>query len=160
MRDRFVSNFRLRFVGGPEGGPGGCFCFRFLGTALFSRIRFFGMRSLFWGAFWASIFFNGTSNSPTSFSLWPSSSSMLLEDFLKYLRQMWRMTSIIVFDNVKLNYLTKQARRLKLEDRIWGLKWKKRSFWPILRGKTLFFKKRSKSTRQTHFFKMSQNSFR
>ena len=35
------------------------------------------MRSLFWGAFWASIFFNGTSNSPTSSSLWPSSSLSL-----------------------------------------------------------------------------------
>ena len=42
-----------------------------------------------------------------------------------------------VFDNLKLNNLTKQARRLKLEDRIWRLKLEKRSFWPILRGKTL-----------------------
>ena len=65
-----------------------------------------------------------------------------------------------VFDNLKLNNLTKQARRLKLEDRIWRLKLEKRSFWPILRGKTpFFFKKRWKSTRQNHFFKMSQNSF-
>ena len=42
-----------------------------------------------------------------------------------------------VFDNLKLNNLTKQARRLKLEDRIWRLKLEKRSFWPILRDKTL-----------------------
>ena len=35
------------------------------------------------------------------------------------------------------DYSTKQARRLKLEDRIWRLKLKKRSFGPILRGKTL-----------------------
>ena len=44
---------------------------------------------------------------------------------------------------------------------------KKRLFYLILRGKTLFFlfffkknkQKRSKSTRQTHFLKMSQTSF-
>ena len=41
-----------------------------------------------------------------------------------------------VFDNLKLNNLTKQARKLKLEARIWRLKLEKRSFWPILRGKT------------------------
>ena len=69
----FVSNFRHCWRGGGESGPGGCFYFGFLGTALFSRIHFFGMRSLFWGDFWASIFFNGVSNSPTSSSLRPSS---------------------------------------------------------------------------------------
>ena len=36
---------------------------------------------------------------------------------------------------------------------------KKRLFWAILWGKTLKKKWRSKSTRQTHFFKMSKNSF-
>ena len=35
---------------------------------------------------------------------------------------------------------------------------KVRGFWLILRAKTLFFKKRSKSARQTNFFKMRQNS--
>ena len=33
--------------------------------------------------------------------------------------------------------LKKQARRLKLEDGIWRLKLEERSFWPILRSKTL-----------------------
>ena len=32
-------------------------------------------------------------------------------------------------------------------------------FCPFYEAKHLFFKKRWKSTRQTHFFKMSQNSF-
>ena len=59
-----------------------------------------------------------------------------------------------------MNNLTKQAQRLKLEDRIWRLKSEKRSFLPILRDKTPFFqKKRWKSTHQTHFFKMSQNFY-
>ena len=65
-----VLSLTFAFAGG---GPGNCFYFGFLGNALFSRIHFFGMRSLFWGDFWASIFFNGISNSPTSSSLWPSS---------------------------------------------------------------------------------------
>ena len=70
-----VLSLTFAFAGGEGGrsGPGGYFYFGFLGTALFSRIHFFGMRSLFWGDFWASIFFNGVSNSPTSSSLWPSS---------------------------------------------------------------------------------------
>ena len=73
---KMVLSLTFAFAGG-GGGSGGCFYFGFLGNALFSRIHFFGMRSLFWGDFWASIFFNGISNSPTSSSLWPSPSSLL-----------------------------------------------------------------------------------
>eukprot|EP00493_Phyllostaurus_siculus_P020602 UN20927 len=47
MRVGFLSLTFAIAGGGPGSGPGGCFYFGFLGTALFSRIRFFGMRSLF-----------------------------------------------------------------------------------------------------------------
>lgn len=113
MRDGFASNFRIRFVRG--GGPGGCFCFHFLGTALFSRINFFGMRSLFWGAFWASIFFNGTSNSPTSSSLWPTSSLSLssssLNSSLSVSFLLFHWSNGKTFDHTKLWWELIQTRR-------------------------------------------------
>ena len=106
----------LTFAFALQGGrPGGCFCFHFLGTALFSRINFFGMRSLFWGAFWASIFFNGTSNSPTSSSLWPSSSSSLssssLNSSLSVSFLLFHWSNGKTFDHTKLWWELIQTRR-------------------------------------------------
>lgn len=78
MRDGFASNFRLRFVGvGSRRRSRRLFLLSLSGNCTLLPNSFFGIQSLFWGAFWASIFFNGTSNSPTSSSLWPSSSLSL-----------------------------------------------------------------------------------